>query len=267
MRPAPHLDVKHRSSEPRADSDPRGGGRRWLDVRPTGYTTRRTRNPTRRSSIAFELAFSHGDSVGRCVERHLRNDPERREQGEHHHDGESAHDQQCLLPPAEPAHPAFTESAQGGRTASSTRRAAGRRPRPRPCEEAYRRPTLNPFFSPFDLPGVHRVEMVARPSPRFNQIGRFASRECPTRTPGGRRRGLDVPPTGYTTRRTRNPTRGSSIAFEPSESLEKRAKASIRPRQFTGLLRVRLRTRRTLCTPHRCREARIAMERWSGDRC
>jgi hypothetical protein len=76
----------------------------------------------------------------------------------------------------------------------------------------------------------------------------------------GRRRRLDVPPTGYTTRRTRNPTRGSSIAFEPSESLEKRAKASIRPRQFTGLLRVRLRTRRTLCTPHltvpKCRRFR-----------
>src|SRR5665213_1550761 len=43
------------------------------------------------------------------------------------------------------------------------------------------------------------------------------------RTPGGRRC-LEVRPTGYTTRRSRNPTRRSSIAFEPSESLEKRAR-------------------------------------------
>jgi hypothetical protein len=65
----------------------------------------------------------------------------------------STHDQLCLLPPAEPAQPALTESAQGGRTGSSTGRAAGRRPRP--CEVAYRRPSLNPFLSPCESDDPH----------------------------------------------------------------------------------------------------------------
>ena len=91
---------------------------------------------------------------------------------------------------------------------------------------------------------------VAQPPPHRPKTAILRAAGADSDPGGGGRGCLDVPPTGYTTRRTRNPTRGSSIAFEPSESLEKRAKASIRPRQFTGLLRVRLRTRRTLCTPH-----------------
>jgi hypothetical protein len=44
----------HPPSERETGLEPAGGGRGCLEVRPTGYTTRRTRNPTRRSSIAIE---------------------------------------------------------------------------------------------------------------------------------------------------------------------------------------------------------------------